>query len=834
METFLHDIRFGLRQLWKSPGFAAVAVLTLALGIGANTAVFSLTYQILLRYLPVDHPEQLVTLMSPGPKPGLTNADWDGAAVFSYPLYKDLRDRAPVFSGLLGRYALPVSVSGQGRTQLASGELVSGNYFEVLGVRPAIGRVFSMQDETAPGANPEAVLSYGYWSRQFGANPEILNKQLTVNGTSLTVVGVSRAGFDGEQVGSSPDMFIPITMKAQMTPNWDGLLSERDNWVALIGRLKPGLSIERAEAGIAPTYRSILESEVPIVKISQKNEERFVSRKMILIPSSHGRPVLQSDTKQPLLILTGMVGLVLLISCANLASLLVARGEARRREIALRLTLGASRGRLVRQLLTESLLLAIAGGLSGIALASWAMHLIVGLISTNDSGAGPRAELDSWVMAFALGLGLVTTILFGLIPALRATRTDLQKSMKEQGAGASEGKTNVRFRKWMLVSQMALTTVLLVVAGFFAKSLLNLRDTNLGLRPDHMIEFSVAPSLNRYTPQQTATLATRAREAIAASPGVRSVSAASIPVLADDDSNSNITVEGYNAQENEDMHVQTNYVGPDFFATMGIPLLVGREFTDSDAGGGAKVAIINEKMARRFFPGKSPIGMHFAFGAGDNIHPDIEIVGVVKDSKHTNVRDAIRPFVYLPYEQFSKLGQLTFYVRTSQDPRSMASTLRQTLAGIDGNLPVFQLKTFTGQLNDLETNDRVLSYFTLGFGLLASLLAAIGLYGVMAYMVARRTREIGIRMALGASQGNAQWIVVREVVRMGLAGLVIGLPVAYAAGRLVESQLYGVKAGEPLIFAAAATMLAIVALVAGWLPARRAAKVDPMIALRYE
>jgi predicted permease len=834
VETFIQDLKFGLRMLTKNAGFAAVAVLTLALGIGANTAIFSLTDQVLLRYLPVEKPEQLVILRSPGPNPGRTNSDWQGDATFSYPIYKDLREQAPVFSGLLAKFSISVSVAGQGQTELVDGELVSGNYFNVLGVKPALGRVFSLEDETAPGANNVAVLSYGYWARHFGSDPDVLNKPLTVNDVAFTVVGVTRPGFDGIQIGQRPDIFIPVTMKAQMTPNWDGLMSRTDHWLGIVGRLKPGFTIEKAEAGIAPSYRAILEAEAPILKISQKGHDKFVGKKMVLESGSHGRPVLQGDAKAPLETLMAMVGLVLLISCANLASLLVARSESRQREIALRLAMGAGRLRLMRQLLTESLLLAVAGGIAGIALASWLLSFLVGSIPERVGALGLEARLDGRVLVFAFVLSLVTGVLFGLLPALRATRTDLQSTLKDQGTSVSEGRTNVRFRKGLMVSQMALTAVLLVVAGFFAQSLMNLKNIDLGLRTDHLIEFSIAPELNRYTPPQTLALAERLRQQIAALPGVRSASAASIRILDQSDSSSNITAEGYNAQENENTDVRTNTIGPDYFATMGTPLLMGREFTEADRTGGAKVAIINEKMAKHYFAGKNPIGMHFAFGAGDNVHPDIEIVGLVKDSKHSDERDKIFPFAYLPYAQDDSLGQLTFYVRTNQDPDAIAAALRGTVRSDDANLPVFHLETMTEQVDDLEFNDRLLTFFSLCLGLLASLLAAIGLYGVMAYMVARRTREIGIRIALGATKANAQWLILREVVRMSAAGLLIGLPAAYGLGKAVESQLFGVKAGEPLVFVSAAILLALVAALAGWMPSRRAASVDPMVALRYE
>jgi len=834
--TILQDIKYGLRMLARSPGFTSIAVLTLALGIGANTAIFSLTNQVLLRMLPVRNPEELVIVRVPGDKPGHTSSDGDGAASFSYPMYKDLRDRAPVFSGLLARFGVSLNVSESGGTERAVGELVSGNYFDVLGVRPSLGRVFSPDDETAPGANPVAVLSYGYWTRRFGNNSAILNKPLTVNGTSLTVVGVAQAGFSGVQIGRTTDIFIPMTMKAAMTPGWDGLAAHNDAWLAIVGRLKPGFTLASAQAAIAPTFRAIEESELPVLKISpgSKSAERYLARHVELIGGAHGRPNLQADAETPLLVLLTMVGLILLIACANLASLLVARGETRQREMAVRLALGAGRGRLVRQLLTESLLLALAGGFAGVVFATWTLGSLVASIKQGIGVSGLETRLDPKVLVFALGISVVTGILFGLGPALRATRTSLQTTLKDQGASVSGAKSNVQLRKWLMVSQVALTTMLLASAGYFAKSLMNLERQDVGVKLDHVVQFSVAPSLNRYTPAQTIALFNQVREKIATLPGVRSVSAATIPVFQGDDWGSNVTIEGYQTQPDEDTHVFRNSVGPDYFATMGIPLLAGREFRAGDAADAPKAVIINEKMAQKYFAGRSPVGMHIAWGSGSSVHPDIEVVGVVQNSKHDDLRDEIHPFVYQPYAQDPDPGHATFYVRTNQDPTALAETLRKTVQSYDSNLPVFDVMTLQEQADESVYSDRLLTFFSLCLGMLAALLAAIGLYGVLAYMVARRTREIGIRMAVGATQKNVAWLVLREVLRMSGIGLAIGLVAAFGLGTLIQSQLYGVKASDPLVFVAAAALLAGTAFLAGWLPARRAANVDPMVALRYE
>ncbi|HSB76310.1 MAG TPA: ABC transporter permease [Terriglobales bacterium] len=833
MDTVLQDVRFALRMLLKSPGFAVVAVIMLALGIGANTAIFSLTDQVLLRQLPVQNPEQLVVLRSPGDKPGHTSSDGDDAASFSYPLYKELRDQNHAFSGLLTCFGVALNIAGQGATERAHGELVSGNYFDVLGVPPALGRVFSSQDETAPGANPVAVLSYGYWARRYGRNPAILNQQLTVNGTLLTVVGVARAGFTGVQIGQTPDVFVPITMKPQMTPNWNGLEDPKDYWLAILGRLQPGMTRTQAQAALQPLYHGVLASEVPLMKLSADAQHRFLDRPLLLEDGASGRPILQADARQPLLLLVLMVSLVLLIACANLASLLVARGEARQREIAVRLAVGAARWRLVRQLFTENLLLALLGGAAGILVAAWTLAFLVRTMQESIGVLGLKAQLDGRILAFAIALSLLTALLFGLLPAWRAARTSLQTALKDLGSSVSHHVSTVRLRKALIIGQVALTVVLLTAAGLFTRSLLNLQNTNLGLRTDHLMEFSVAPELNRYSPARALALVERLRQAIAAAPGVSSVSAATIPILSNSDWGSGITIEGYTARENEDMHVWRNDVGPDYFSTLGTPLLAGREFRVSDAAGSPKVAIVNATFVRRFLQHRNPLGVHIRSGAGTG-KPDVEIVGVVKDSKHSDPRDPIHPFLYEPYAQDPDFGHATFYVRSAGEPAAMADTLRKVVAQVDPNLPVYSLETLVQQIDETVFADRLLTFLSLCMGLLAAVLAAIGLYGVMAYMVARRTREIGIRMALGATRENVAAMVLREVARLAGIGLGIGLAAALAADRLVASLLYGVRAADPVVFAAAVLLLAVVALLAGGLPARRAATVDPVVALRYE
>lgn len=835
MDTLWQDLRYAIRTLIKNPGFSVIAVLTLALGLGANTAIFSLTDQILLRLLPVENPQELVVLRSPGPKSGRTWADGDSAASLSYPIYKILRERNNVFSGLLARFPVSLSVSGEGQTERAEGELVSGNYFDVLGVRPALGRLFTDEDDRVPGAGTVVVLSHGYWTRHFGADSGILNKTLTINGVPMTVVGVSRAGFSGVQVGQLPDIFIPITMKAQMTPNWDGLNDHRDYWLAIMGRLNPGLTAADAEEAFAPIYRQILEEELAFAgRLTPETQQRFLERKMLFDPGSRGRPILQRDVKQPLLVLMGMVGLVLLIVCANVANLLLARGAARQREIAIRMAVGAGRGRLVRQFLVESLVLSLIGGLVGMLVAWWAISGLISGIPDSVGAIGLSSQLDLRLFGFNIFLSIMTGILFGIAPAMRATRLNLESTLREQGSSVSGSRAQVHFRKWLVASQIVLTTVLLVGAGLFARSLSNLQRLDLGMRIENLVTFSIQPSINGYSPQRTVALFDALHQKLASQPGVESVSEAVISVFTDSNSSANITVEGYDAQENEQMNIGQNWIGPGYFSTLGVPLVKGREFTISDTANSPKVALVNEAMVRRYFSNREPIGAKFAFGSSNQVRPNIEIVGVVKDSKHASVRDDVVPYAYIPYSQMRDLGNATFYIKTRQDVAAMAGAIRSETQQLDANLPIYNLKTLEQQVDESLFADKFLTFLSMCFALLAALLASVGLYGVMAYTVTRRTREIGIRMALGATRGNVSWLILREVVVLAVIGLVVGLPGAYGLARLTESLLFGVKAGDPIVFTVAGALLIVSTLLGGYLPARKAAGIDPLVALRYE
>ncbi len=833
MQTFWQDLRYGLRMLAKNPGFAAIAILTLALGIGANTAIFSLTNQILLRQLPVKHPEELVVLRSPGEKEGHVWSDGDDAQSFSYPVYKGLRDNTSVTSGMLARFAFDASISSRSQTERGMGELVSGNYFEVLGVQPALGRVFTGEDDKTPGANPVAVLSYGYWTQHFGADPRVLNQTLLVNNSQLTIVGVAQKNFTGIQVGQNPEFFVPMMMKAQMIPGHRSLEDWNDAWLAILARRKHGVSNEQLEAGLTAAYRPLLEQQLATIKnFDARKRGLYLDKKILAIAGGSGRPTVQHDTRPALLALFTLVALVLLIACTNVANLLLAQGAARQREFAIRSAMGAGRFRMMRQLLIESMLCALAGGGLGLVIGLWLMNLLTPeIVSTGISGLS--AHLDGTVLAFAVGATLLSGIAFGLIPAWRVTRASITQTLKDQGSTGSVAMSHVRFRKLLVAGQVAFTVLLLAGACLFTRTLWNLRTQNIGLNPDHVIAFSVAPSLNGYDLRRSVTLIDQMRERFAALPGVRAVASSELPILTGTDMGGNITVEGGEKIPDEVNHVQTDAVSPGYFSTLGIPLVAGREFNAGDSTGAPKVAVINEALAKKYFGQRDPIGMHAAFGGG-KVTPDILIVGIVKNDKQDHVRSELVPFIFVPYSQRDLLFGMSFYVRTQQDPLLLASEIRDGVRSIDSNLPVYDVKTFNRIVDEDLLAERLIAAMSAGFGMLAGLLAALGIYGVLSYLVIQRTREIGIRIALGAATREVRALIVKEVGFMVIAGAAIGLPAAYAFARLSESLLFGVHANNAGIYLLALTVVSLIAAAACLVPVRRATRVDPIIALRYE
>jgi putative ABC transport system permease protein len=836
MTNLWQDIRFGLRMLGKNPGFTAIAVLTLALGIGANTAIFSLINQILLRQLPVRNPSEIVVLHAPGPVTGHVSDDGDYSESFSYLMYKGLREGGASVCDMLARYRFDASIADHGKTERGSGELVSGNYFEVLGVRPAIGRVFTLDDDQVPGGHPLVVLSHSYWTRHFGGDPGVLNKSVLVNNVEMTVIGVSRAGFSGVQVGQNPDIFVPMMMASQMTTGRDTLEGWNNYWMKVLARRKPGVSNQQVVAVLNTVHRPLLEQQVPTINgWNDQKKQAFLNKKIELTSGARGRVVVQRDAGGPLYAMFAMVALVLLIACTNVANLLLARGAARGRELAIRGALGATRGRLVSQLLIESLLCALCGGLLGVLLGSWLISVLTPIVVDNAGIEGLVPQLDLQVLAFATGATLFSGLLFGLLPAWRVTQSSVSDVIKDQGSTSSASVSHVRFRKLLVAGQVAFTMLLLAGATLFVRTLWNLRSIDLGIRTENVISFSIAPALNGYDEPRGIALVDQLRAHVAAVPGVRTVASADVATLTGDDEGSNITPEG-GAQLPEDLQ-DVNYidVSPNYFSALGVPLISGREFNEGDGATSPKVAVASESMVKRFFPGRNPVGMHFAFGGGAKVKPDIEIVGVVKDVKQDHVHSiTLNPYVYVPYAQRPRLSRMTFYVSSMRDPLQLAPELQLLVRDVDPNLPVYDVKTMQRVLEEDLFPARIVAVLSAGFASLAALLAALGIYGVLAYLVVQRTREIGIRMALGAEPGNVRWLVVKEVGSMVIAGVLVGLPLAYGMARLSESLLFGVDAGNPAAYVLGLVLVALVALAACYLPARRATRIDPLVALRYQ
>jgi predicted permease len=835
MRAIWQDIRFGARVLAKHPGFTAIAVLTLALGIGANTAIFSLVSQVLLRRLPVQNPDELVLLRSPGPTTGHVWSDGDDAQSFSYPIYKGLRDGNSVFSGMLARFEFPATIAEHGQTERGSGELVSGNYFDVLGVRPALGRLFMAEDDRVPSAQPVAVLSYAYWTHRFGGNPGVLNQSLLVNNTELTIVGVAQPGFSGIQVGQSADVFVPLMMKKQMTPERDGLLEWNNYWLAILARRKPGISMGQVQAGINAAYRPLLQEQLAQIKgWDATKRQRFLDKQILLVSGAKGRTTLQRDSGQALTALFVMVALVLLIACSNVANLLLAQGAARQRELAIRSAMGASRGRMIRQLLAESLLCALGGGALGVVIGVWLMNFLTPIVAANLSVKGLSTSLDTGILSFAAAATIVSGVFFGLLPAWRVTRTAVAQTLKDQATTTSAGTSHVGARKILVAAQVAFTLLLLAGSFLFTRTLWNLRKQNLGLRTENVITFSISPILNGYDTPRSIALLDQLRARMAAVPGVRGVGTSEMGTLTGSDMGGNITVEGDKDRSGDDAHVNFDPVSPAYFATLGVPLLSGREFNDGDGPTKTKVAVISETMAKKYFAGRNPLGFHFAFGGGNDVKPDIEIVGVVKDVKQSHVRDVDLPYIYVPYAQRPTIREMTFYAYTQQDPLQAVSALRTVVRDLDANLPIFGVKTMERVIDEDLFGERMVATLSASFGTLAALLAAMGIYGVLAYLVVQRTREIGIRMALGAETAQVRLLIIKEVGSMVLLGVAVGLPLSYGLARFSESLLFGVRAGDPIAYALGLVLIAVIALAACYIPARRATRVDPLVALRYE
>jgi putative ABC transport system permease protein len=840
MDRLSQDIRYALRQLTRSPAFTVTALLTLALGIGANTAIYSLLDQVMLRSLPVHHPEQLVMLNFSGSDRGRTSAyGGESADYFSYPMYRDLRDKNSVFSGTIATDQVQVAVQWHNQPELVSGELVSGNYFDVLGVTPAIGRLLVQSDDEAQEKNPVVVLSYGYWQRRFGSDPRVVNDTFLINSHPFTVVGVTSPGFRSLVVGAAPDVFAPMMMKAQITPGWNDLDNRRSRWLNIIGRLKPGISLQQAEAGLAPLWRSLREDELKaMTNATPKFSEGFVAKSHLNVrQATRGFSPVRDQIGTPLVIVMAMVGLVVLIACANVASLLLVRAAGRIREMSVRYALGASRMRVVQQLVIEGLVLGVGGGILGLAIAPEVTQLLLRKIWTDSTGQLPFSSApDTRVLIFNFAVSVTVGLLFSLAPALQFWRPDLVQTLKQQIATASGGQ--LKLRRGSVGLQIGLSLLLLFGAGLFVRTLHNLKNVNVGFATDHLVTFGVSPGLSGYKLEQSPQLYKQITDTLAALPGVASAAATSDPELANDDSQSSIAIPGYTPSEDEHMQSEWADVTPRYFETLKLPFIAGRDITEQDNASSAKVAIVNEKFARRYFgdPLKA-VGHNFARGGAPGDKPDVQIIGVVKDAKHRNLRDEIGPAVYVPYTQTDPKRGITymqFYMRTWQPPEDAMNSVRTAMQHLDSKLVLDSVQTLDRQIENTVNTESIIAFLAVSFGVLATFLAAIGLYGVLAFSTQQRTREIGIRMALGASKSAVVQMILREVVWLAGISIAVALPTALLLARFLRSQLYGVSHTDPLTLIGVVFVITAVSLTAAMLPARRAASVNPTRALRYE
>ena len=831
------DLKFAFRMLYKTPGFTLTAVLTLALGIGANTAIFSLLDQALLRALPVRSPQQLVVLEGTGRAwNGRTSTrGGDEQAYFSYPMYKDLRDQNKVFDGLIAMFQTQDGVMWQNHSELVNAALVSGNYFDVLGVRQELGRLLVQSDDTEKNANPVVVLSFNYWKNHMGSDPHVVGQTLAVNGHPFQILGVSAPGFETAIWGSPADIFVPMSMKPVVTPNWDDLDVHQSRWMNIIGRLKPGETREQAQAGLAPLWHSLRSAEISLM---HNNSKRFIAgfvtnSHLLVLDGSKGFSYSRDDLRTPLLVVMGMVVLVVLMAAVNVASLVLVRSAGRLREFSMRYSLGAQRGRIIRQLLIEGLFLGVLGGAAGLILVPVATHILVNQMTSGQGEPPFSTAVDGRLLAFNFAVALGVSLLFALAPALQLWKPDLIGQMKQQSAASTGG--NLTFRRITVGLQIGLSLLLLICSGLFVRTLANLRNVNVGFATDHLITFGLNPNLAGYGENTLVPLHRNIQEQLAALPGVASVGATDDPELAGDGEGDNISVEGYTAREDEDMTVEAPAVTPGYFATLKVPVILGREFAATDDQTHPKVVVVNEALANRFFgsPQKA-LGRMMANGGGNGIKYDLQIVGVVRNYIHGGMKEKVRETMYRPFAQDPPLAGTSYYVRTYHAPSTAMGELRQAMARIDSKLVVDTLTTMDGQIDQNITDERMIGLLAISFGGLATLLAGIGLYGVLAYATGQRTREIGVRMALGADRGGIVKLVLRDVLKLAGLSIAITVPLAIVATRLLKSQLFGVSNADPVVFALAVVLVAGVAVIAATLPARRAANVDPMKALRSE
>jgi predicted permease len=836
-ESLGRDLQYGMRGLWRNPGFTVIALLTLALAIGANSTVFSLLSQALMRALPVQDPEQLVVFSFAGGASGHIQSEGGSTPghhhEFSYPMYRDLRAKDTTLSGLIASAPVAVGVVWNNHAEAVSGEMVSGNYFETLGVKPALGRLFVSSDETAEGANPVAVLSFDYWRTHLAEAP-VEGKTLLVNGAPFTIVGVAAPGFHSMVWGRMPAVYVPITMQRTVQPDWNYLNDRQAYWIVLTGRLRPGVSTSQASAAMNSLYLSLRKPEFPLQHDqSEKSRKGFIDNAHLnLDGGAKGFSPLRDDVKMPLTIIMGMVLLVVAMAIVNVASLLLVRAAARVREFSMRYALGATSGQILRQLLAEGMLLGFAGAALGLLLVPQALRLLIRWMSGTSNGEPVFSMTLDWrVLAFTIVATVSGSLLFSLAPAVQFWNPRLADALKQQTSSSMSG--SLRFRRTCVALQIGFSLLLIVGAGLFVRTIQNLHNVNAGFATDHLLAFNLAPEMAGYAPATIAPVEQRVLDRIASLPGVRGAGATNDADLRGDDREGDVLVSGYTPGPDEEFDVEVPWVSDRYLQTLGVPLATGRYFSASDTATSQRVAIVNESFARHFF-GSTGVALGHHVSRPRRPGTDAVIVGVVKDVKHTTLRDPAMPTAYTLFSQAEKQAGLTYYVRTWQSPQAAAGNIRAAIANIDAKLIVGNLTTMNDEIDESLLAERTIALLATAFGVLATVLAGIGLYGILAYSTTQRTREIGIRMALGARRSTVVSLILREV--MILAGWAIGvtIPIAMLATRAVRSQLFGVSYADPGIYVAGILLICFVAALAGFIPSRRAATVDPARALRTE
>jgi predicted permease len=830
LETLVQDVRYALRMLRRSPGFTGVVVLTLALGIGANTAIFSLMNSVLLQSLPVRNPDELVVLRYADTQEEGANED------FSYPMYEALRDKSSVFDGVLTRSGVDFNVTYAGQSEFAYGELVSGNYYQVLGVRPWLGRLLSPEDDRTPGAHPVAVLSYGYWQARFAGDPSIVGKEILLDGRPMTVIGVSAPGFFGTELSRDPAIRVPMMMTLAFRPvPANRMQSARHRWLTIMARRKPNIGAAQAQASTDVLYHQALEAQLNALGSGVKahDRERILASHIQLDNGSQGFAHLRGEMQRPLLLMFSVTAMVLLVACANLANLLLARSAKRRKEVAVRLAIGAGPRRLIRQWLTESILLGLLGGAAGIFVAFWLKTGLIRFVPP-DFSTNLKAPLDARVMGFLLIASVFTGLLFGLAPALQISRSSVTEAMHGEAAVTFSRERVFSLRNALVFVQVALSLPLLIGAGLFLHSLRNLRGMDVGFVKENVFLANLNPSLNGYSTGRIRGLYSDLLARLRTLPGVRAASLTTSSVISGGWDQEGVRVEGYQPRQDENMSPNAAIISPGYFASLGIPLVAGRDFTDQDTAGRPKVAIVNQTFAHYFFGDADPLGKRMTTDDDPKAPLDMEIIGVVRDAKYVNLREKPRRHFYTAMAQELRLSDMTLQLRTADEPRSIGDLVRAQVHDLDPNLPLYATTTLEIQIDNSLIAERLLSWLSSLFGMLATLLASVGLSGVVAFTVARRTREIGVRMALGAQRRDILFLAMSQMVPAVGLGLAVGLAAAYALNHLLGSMLYDVGSTDLATFAAAGILLASVAALAAYLPARRAAQVDPLMALRYE